>query len=39
MKKSDQKGTVSCPQCGTEVKSQVYTYMMECDRCLSKKDE
>ena len=39
MKKTNHTLTVSCPQCGTEVKSQAYTYMMECDRCLSKKDE
>ncbi|MBH0231507.1 YhfH family protein [Halobacillus yeomjeoni] len=39
MKKSNHTLTVSCPQCGSEVKSQAYTYMMECDRCLSKKDE
>lgn len=30
---------VSCPQCGTEVEGSYYTYMMECNRCLAKKDE
>lgn len=39
MKNSQRKATVSCPQCGKEETSPVYTYMMECDRCLSKKDE
>lgn len=39
MKNSNQTHTVSCPQCGSEVKAQPYTYLMECNRCLSKKDE
>jgi|GEM_PF-6359609 len=39
MKKKNQTVTVPCPQCGAEVKGHHYTYMMECDRCLSKKAE
>ncbi|MGI8315622.1 YhfH family protein [Halobacillus mangrovi] len=39
MKETKNRQTVTCPQCGSEVKGHTYTYMMECDRCLSKKDE
>ncbi|WP_156112553.1 YhfH family protein [Halobacillus sp. BBL2006] len=37
--KNRQSVVVTCPQCGSEVKGHPYTYMMECDRCLSKRDE
>ncbi|MBX0357432.1 YhfH family protein [Halobacillus litoralis] len=30
---------VPCPQCGSKIEGHTYNYMMECDRCLSKKDE
>ncbi|WP_226580339.1 YhfH family protein [Halobacillus litoralis] len=30
---------VACPQCGSEQEGHFYSYMMECDRCLSKKEE
>ncbi|MDQ0411900.1 protein YhfH [Mesobacillus stamsii] len=28
-----------CPECGESMNEQVESYMMECDRCLSKKEE
>ena len=28
-----------CPECGQLVKEQIESYLMECDRCLSKKSE
>lgn len=28
-----------CPECGQPVKEQAESYLMECDRCLSKKSE
>lgn len=28
-----------CPECGCHVVEQAESYMMECERCLSKKDE
>ncbi|MBU8878378.1 YhfH family protein [Bacillus sp. FJAT-29790] len=28
-----------CPECGQKVKEQAESYLMECDRCLSKKVE
>lgn len=28
-----------CPECGQTVKEQAESYLMECDRCLSKKME
>lgn len=28
-----------CPECGGKMEAQVKTYLMECDRCLSKRDE
>ena len=28
-----------CPECGEVIKAQVKTYILECDRCLSKRDE
>ena len=28
-----------CPECGEVIKAQVKTYLLECDRCLSKRDE
>ncbi len=37
-KQKKQTGTL-CPQCGSNVEGHIYTYMMECDRCLSKKEE
>lgn len=27
-----------CPECGQTVKEQAESYLMECDRCLSKKN-
>ncbi|GHH98381.1 protein YhfH [Neobacillus kokaensis] len=28
-----------CPECGEHMEEQAESYMMECDRCLSKKGE
>jgi NADH pyrophosphatase NudC (nudix superfamily) len=28
-----------CPECGQEMEEQAESYLMECDRCLSKKEE
>jgi hypothetical protein len=28
-----------CPECGQMVKEQIESYLMECDRCLSKRPE
>lgn len=28
-----------CPECGERVSEQAESYLMECDRCLSKKQE
>lgn len=28
-----------CPECGQVVKEKIESYLMECDRCLSKKSE
>ncbi|MCQ6276171.1 YhfH family protein [Bacillus sp. V3B] len=28
-----------CPECGQMMKEQIESYLMECDRCLSKKPE
>ncbi len=28
-----------CPECGEVIKAQIKTYLLECDRCLSKRDE
>lgn len=28
-----------CPECGTTINEQVESYLMECDHCLSKRDE
>ncbi|MBT2757066.1 protein YhfH [Mesobacillus foraminis] len=28
-----------CPECGEGVEEQAESYLMECDRCLSKKEE
>ncbi|MDQ0268450.1 protein YhfH [Cytobacillus purgationiresistens] len=28
-----------CPECGQQVSEQAESYLMECDRCLSKKSE
>ncbi|PLR80823.1 YhfH family protein [Bacillus canaveralius] len=28
-----------CPECGEKVFEQAESYLMECDRCLSKKEE
>jgi YhfH-like protein len=28
-----------CPECGERMEVQVEAYLMECDRCLSKRDE
>ncbi|PLR98771.1 protein YhfH [Bacillus sp. T33-2] len=28
-----------CPQCGERIHEQAESYLMECDRCLSKKEE
>ncbi len=39
MKKHSKNVSIPCPQCGCEVEGHAYTYMMECDHCLSKKDE
>ncbi|WP_255408387.1 hypothetical protein [Halobacillus sp. Marseille-P3879] len=30
---------VPCPQCGSDIEGGNYTYMMECNRCLAKKEE
>ncbi|MYL21071.1 YhfH family protein [Halobacillus litoralis] len=31
--------SMPCPQCGSEVENHHYTYLLECDHCLSKKEE
>ena len=31
--------TKHCPDCGEVIDEQVETYLLECDRCLSKRDE
>lgn len=28
-----------CPECGSHISEQAESYLMECDRCLSKRDE
>ena len=28
-----------CPECGQHMDEQAESYLMECDRCLSNKDE
>jgi ribosomal protein L37AE/L43A len=28
-----------CPECGQHVVEQAESYLMECDRCLAKRDE
>lgn len=28
-----------CPECGEHVHEQAESYLMECERCLSKRDE
>ena len=28
-----------CPECGEHVSEQAESYLMECDRCLAKKEE
>ncbi|MBK5460830.1 MULTISPECIES: protein YhfH [unclassified Peribacillus] len=28
-----------CPKCGDQITEQAESYLMECDHCLSKKDE
>ena len=28
-----------CPECGEVITAQVKAYLLECDRCLSKRDE
>lgn len=28
-----------CPECGEPIEEQAESYLNECDRCLSKKDE
>lgn len=28
-----------CPECGQTVKEQIESYLMECERCLSKRSE
>ena len=28
-----------CPECGQMLKEHIESYLMECDRCLSKKTE
>nr|WP_199880548.1 protein YhfH [Bacillus massiliglaciei] len=28
-----------CPECGEAVEQQVESYLMECDRCLRKREE
>ncbi len=28
-----------CPECGEQMQEQAESYMMECDRCLAKKEE
>jgi len=28
-----------CPECGQKIKNQMNTFILECDRCLSKKTE
>lgn len=33
------KGNKICPDCGQPVREHTETHLMECDRCLSKKDE
>ncbi|GEN54328.1 hypothetical protein HFA01_25900 [Halobacillus faecis] len=37
--KMKKQQNVPCPQCGSKIEGHTYNYMMECDRCLSKKDE
>ncbi|WP_100331082.1 protein YhfH [Bacillus xiapuensis] len=29
----------TCPECGEYIREQAESYLMECDRCLAKKDE
>ena len=28
-----------CPECGQHMEEQAESYMLECDRCLAKKEE
>ncbi|MFC0418318.1 protein YhfH [Cytobacillus solani] len=37
--KSKGKQGKVCPECGQRVHEHVETYLLECDRCLSKKAE
>lgn len=30
---------IQCAECGQWMKNEVETYLMECDRCLAKRDE
>ncbi|MFD2922672.1 hypothetical protein [Halobacillus naozhouensis] len=39
MNETRRNAGITCPQCGSEVEGSNYTYMMECNRCLSKKEE
>ncbi|WP_255822161.1 hypothetical protein [Halobacillus shinanisalinarum] len=41
MKTNQTRQTVGipCPQCGAEIEGGNYTYMMECNHCLAKKEE
>ncbi|UOQ45994.1 YhfH family protein [Halobacillus salinarum] len=38
-KEKEQKVAVPCPQCGSEMEVMKYSYIMECDHCLSKRQE
>ncbi|WP_318508912.1 protein YhfH [Bacillus sp. T3] len=34
-----QGSTKVCPECGSHMNEQEQSYIQECDRCLSKKEE
>ena len=39
IKFSLQFSTKVCPECGDHINEQAESYLQECDRCLSKKEE